>query len=276
MKRSAVLGVILALCWTSPAIAMTISASPVIIQSDLPPGVSAEQTVTISNGASEPLEFEVEPFDLGLDEEGNQARFSGGTLPGSMAGWLTLQPAKFSVPPGGQTTVKVIISVPPDASGGHQAALVFRTRAPLAQPDGRMVRVGAAIAVKLFAAVEGKAERRLEVIETQVRPPSTHERATVQLLIRNAGNAFLRASAETAILDENRNLVGRGTALPTSILIQGQSSTLTIDWGGELPDGNYTALTTVLYTGGATVVEEKAFSVGEPSVAPGPSGAPDQ
>lgn len=260
MKWSRPAALALVFVHAAAASAVSISATPVILQADVAAGASDERTVTISSQAMESLTFEVEAYDLGLDEAGNQARFPAGTLPESMAAWLTVQPPAFVLRPGQEFDVSVVLSVPADATGGHQAALVFRTIASVAEPEGPAVRVGAAIAIKIFQATEGRVERALELVESDVRPPTPFDRAEVRLLVKNIGDAYLRAYAETAILDDERNLVGKGASDPTGFVLPGQSALLTVSWDGELSAGNYNALTTLVYHDGSLVVDD-TFSV---------------
>lgn len=244
-----------------PAGAFSIGAAPAIIKAEIPPGVSAEQKVTITNANDGPLTFQASVRDIALDTAGNQARFPPGTQPRSMAGWVTLHPEQFTVPARGQATVAVVISVPADASGGHQAALVFQTVTEMPGTEGLGMGIGAALAVTLHHATSGRMNQNLEVTGIKLVPPTEHERLSMTLRVLNTGDVFVRATAEMIILDAKKNLAGRAEAKPTSILIPGQAAQIDIDWGGSLAPGAYKTIITILYGHDGSVVVDRSFTV---------------
>src|SRR5438046_2642781 len=106
--------------------AIQVGAAPAYIFVESPPGMSTEHEVMLINESAAPVVFVPHIKDFGVDAKSGEQIFSGaGTLPTSAASWLALQPEQITVPANGQNAIKVIISAPPGAVGGHYAMIVF-------------------------------------------------------------------------------------------------------------------------------------------------------
>ncbi len=225
--------------------AVSVSVSPARIFASGPAGVSGEVELAIFNGSADTLSFELIAHDLGLDADGSDSIRPPATTPWSAVSWLTFHPQRITVAPKSSAKVRTVISVPPDAHGGHYAVLMVRTIIPKDGKEGFAVAVGAQMAVKLYHAVTGRSSPKLVLLERNVRPPTTHEKMEVALELANGGDVHTKLRGDLAILDRDNKLVGRTAVDEGPILLPGGKAKMKFEWGGELPVGTYNCIVTV-------------------------------
>lgn len=262
-SRTLLLSATLALV-AGPARAFSIGVSPAKLFAEVPPGVSAEQELTITNGTDRPLTFRASVRDYGLDTRGEEVFANAGTLKGSVATWLSFLPREVTVPPKSQRTIRAVISVPPDAKGGHYALVLLNTVTDVPGNEGSGMAMSAGLGVKLYLAVSGRIRPLLELKQAKVTPPTAHERMAATLDVVNSGDVHVEPAAQMAILDNKGNLAGSADGRPIGTLLPGQRGQAKLEWGGELAPGTYSVIVTVTYAGDGSIVVEQPLVVGAP------------
>jgi hypothetical protein len=242
----------------------SLGLTPALVDANVKPGLTYTQNFTVVNNTTTRLRFHCSVSDYWYDE--HNARLSGrpGTLPRSASLWIQFAPEDVLVEPNTSTTIKAIISVPKDASGGYYTIPFFEGE-PAEKPD---LKAGSTFAVRLggllMLATEGKSEYNVEVKSGKVQPPTGSSELEIQLDIQNHGTSHVRLRGMFAILDSTGKLVGRGRNEEKTYL-PGQRDFYKAPWGDDLAPGHYTAVVTLTYDRAglepATLVYELPFDL---------------
>jgi hypothetical protein len=251
-----------------------ISISPSIIRLTAQPGESRETFVKVWNKSNAPMRFLLDLSDVGnrLAADGKLERLfiAPGTLPHSCAKWILLPETEFLLPPGEFRDVKVLISVPPDASGGKSGVVFFRgvQESPAgaetedSQKTTTSVQIQPRLGVLIFTEIEGTVRRTGTLEAFEVLPPTADRPLTLQYVFKNAGNADILVEGSFYILDQNNALIAKQNlnAIRTFPGDEGGAETV---WEGLLPPGSY-RLVTSFELGPDTVemiIQEAEFTV---------------
>jgi hypothetical protein len=243
----------------------SLGLTPALVDANVKRGLTYTQNFTVVNNTTTRLRFHCLVSDYWYDAQTN-ARLTGrpGTLPRSASLWVQFAPEDVIVEPNSSSTVRAIISVPKDASGGYYTIPFFEGE-PVEKPG---VKAGANFAVRLggllMLATEGASDYAVEVKDGKVQPPTGSSELEIQLDIQNHGTSHVRLRGMFAILDANGKLVGRGRNEEKAYL-PGQRDIYKAPWGDDLPPGHYTAVVTLTYDRAglepATLVYEVPFDL---------------
>jgi len=243
----------------------SLGLTPALVDANVKRGLTYTQNFTVVNNTTTRLRFHCMVSDYWYDSQTN-ARLTGrpGTLPRSASLWVQFAPEDVIVEPNSSTTVRAIISVPKDASGGYYTIPFFEGE-PVEKPD---VKAGANFAVRLggllMLATEGASDYAVEVKGGKIQPPTGSSELEIQLDIQNHGTSHVRLRGMFAILDANGKLVGRGRNEEKAYL-PGQRDIYKASWGDDLPPGHYIAVVTLTYDRAglepATLVHELPFDL---------------
>ena len=243
----------------------SLGLTPALVDANVKRGLTYTQNFTVINNTTTKLRFHCMVRDYWYDEQ-NNARLIGrpGTLPRSASLWVQFAPEEVIVEPNSSSTIRAIISVPKDASGGYYTIPFFEGE-PVEKPD---VKAGANFAVRLggllMLATEGASEYAVEVKSGKIQPPTGSSELEIQLDIQNHGTSHVRLRGMFAILDASGKLVGRGRNEEKAYL-PGQRDIYKAPWGDDLPPGHYTVVVTLTYDRAglepATLVYELPFDL---------------
>ena len=244
----------------------SLGLTPALVDANVKRGLTYTQNFTVVNNTTTRLRFHCSVSDYWYDEH-NNSRLLGrpGTLPRSASLWVQFAPEEVLVEPNTSSTIKAVISVPKDASGGYYTIPFFEGE-PAEKPNDQ--KAGANFAVRLggllMLATEGASDYSVEVKSGKVLPPSGSSELEIQLDIHNHGTSHVRLRGMFAILDSTGKLVGRGRNEEKTYL-PGQRDLYKAPWGDELPPGHYTAVVTLTYDRAglepATLVYELPFDI---------------
>jgi hypothetical protein len=162
---------------------------------------SARTSVRVTNSGTKRVAVDVSRAGFALDLRG-RPRIVPSRGKRSAAGWLTLQPAHFTIGPRSTASLIVIAKPPRGAEpGDHDALALLRTR-PVA--DGRVavrLRLGVVVVVR----APGVIVRRLELRRLRI---SRRARLTlIEVTVANLGNvteSLQRVRAVVSRLDDRR------------------------------------------------------------------------
>ena len=243
----------------------SLGLTPALVDANVKRGLTYTQNFTVVNNTTTRLRFHCSVRDYWYDEHNARLLGRPGTLPRSASLWVQFAPEEVIVEPNNSTTIRAIISVPKDASGGYYTIPFFEGE-PVEKPTD--LKAGATFAVRLggllMLATEGASEYAVEIKSGKIQPPSGSSELEIQLDIQNHGTSHARLRGMFAILDSSGKLVGRGRNEEKAYL-PGQRDIYKASWGDDLAPGHYTAVVTLTYDRAglepATLVYELPFDI---------------
>jgi hypothetical protein len=231
---------------------LALGLTPAGIDFQVGPGQSAAQAITVTNAGTIRCQGRMLSNDWWYSDTERKVFGTPGSQPRSAGRWLSFSPDKFELDPGQSILVRVTITVPSDAEGGHYA-VAFAEFAPPQPKGGQAVvfggRVGALITqippgtpngpdktIKLAGAIE-----KLEIV-----PPTRTQPLRAIAQVKNNGNVHMDAQGTLVLVDKQHRLIGN-TTVPRQRLLPGQKGHFEASWTGKMKPGMYEALFTVTY-----------------------------
>jgi hypothetical protein len=158
--------------------------------------------------------------------------------------------------------MKAIVTPPADAKGGYYATLFVQSKPQLSFPkaDGKGVFTSMRIGCLVLLRAETTEDYKIELSNVKLAPPADTHGLTLDFDLLNSGNTHVFPMARVAILDANRKMVAKAEGAEKRFL-PGQKNSMHVDWAGQLPAGNYTAILTVAYGEDHIATQQIAFSV---------------
>jgi hypothetical protein len=197
-------------------------------------GQSTTQRLTIFNGTSIPLAFDVVAQDV-VVRGGERAFVEAGELPGSIAITATFSERFVRLAPGHQRSIDVTLTLPPKMSN-RAVVILFRGTTKI---GGRTsVSIGSLLTFELA----GKTSAHLG--EFRVQPPSASANAAFALAVDNDGTEPIVLRGVIAIIGADGRLASK-LALEPKRLLPSERTMLRGDLYGALPSGRYRAIATL-------------------------------
>lgn len=180
------------------------------------PGGRYEFSFVVRNELSVPERFALYTGDWDRDEWGENRFYPPGTLPRSLAPWITVGPAAFVLGPGEAREIRGVISVPPGASAGTYWGIVFVHGEPRpVEYGGTTVMVAKRIGIKVYATL-GNPRPQGTVRKFEVRGLNP---LWVALEFVNSGLVHIReVRAEVQVYDAQGRELARVEASPVPAL----------------------------------------------------------
>lgn len=237
------------LATASPALAdIRISAAPSLLEVTAAPGGSGTQDITVTNAGNE-------AFSVVADS----ARYKSAEGSISAVSWLKAEPARFDLAAGERRTVKVTISVPPDAtSGGHYAMIALRTGG--VSGSGTGVGVAAQIGVPFLITVNGSGTVVKQAsVDSVVAVLEQDGELGFRVAVANRGNVHFYARGTVEIADAAGKTWGRVALRESTALLPGTKESLQSDQSIPFNQGEtYTATGSVTIGDGNPAVKTDA------------------
>jgi hypothetical protein len=241
-----------------PAGELVLNVSPLRLELSVDPGQRVEREITLKNAGSAVVLMASETQDFAAaDVSGKPTFVPAAESDWAMSGWVTMKPSTFSLRPGQEKTVVLVIDVPEQAEpGGHYAAALFGSRAK----GGGDTQVVGKVGTLLLLTVSGAIKESLSVSLSSGR---LLEGGPIDLQVRseNTGNVHVRPEGEVTVApllwgDERSLPVPGENVLPSSV----RESTVRLD---QLPIGVYKASVQVTYGSGkvSAASERQTFVV---------------
>lgn len=240
---------------------------PAMVDASVKRGLTYTQNFTIANNTVTKLRFRCSTGDFWYDDHNGRVFGRPGTLPRSASLWVQFAPEEVIIEPHTTATVRAVISVPKDASGGYYTIPFFEGE-PADLPTDTNRKAASNVAVRLggllMLATEGASEYNVEVKGSKVLPPTASSELELQLDVHNSGTAHVRLHGRFAILDNGGKLVGHGL-IEEKRYLPGQRDTVSALSGDDLKPGHYTAVITLTHDRAgmepATLVYELPFDL---------------
>ena len=177
-----------------PAWSFGFSVQPARVAVSVPAGKRRGKTLTVKNARpSEAVHLTIYVRDVRYATDGSNEFVDPGTTPWSCAGWVQVSPSELDIPANATRDVRVSVTAPPDATGGHYAVVFFET-SPSYDEGGIGVnfRIGAVVE----AVVPGTQRHDMRITNAAFQPPDT-----VAVTLFNEGNLLIRPKGALKIFD---------------------------------------------------------------------------
>jgi hypothetical protein len=240
MKRTTVLMVMFAALASAHALRAdegSLSVSPAVVMLRGEVGQSTTQTLSFTNGTSQPLSFEMLAQDA-VVRDGKRLFVEAGTLPGSIAATAAFSPKLFTVASGQTIHIDVTITIPPQPAVRAIAVMCHGTTTLGSGP----LRMTASVGTLMTFALSGDVIAA-EASPLTVQPPTASSNFVAAQEVVNSGTEPMVATGMLAIVDAAGKLVGK-QAIPPWRMLPGERTDVRVEYGGELPSGRYRALVT--------------------------------
>jgi hypothetical protein len=228
------------------------------------PGASVSSTVNVRHPATiDTAAMKVKPYlrDLALPVSGTQTFPAAGSTPNSLARWIQVSPATFTLNPGKTQPVRYTVSVPAGTAPGlYWGALFFDAEADRAASKSGtttinyQVDVGQIIYVQVGEGVFGG---RL----TGVAARMTGETLDVNATIANDGSTLIRAAGRAQVRDQRSGALIASVPIDESVALPGNRRTFAGQGKLTLPRGQYTVLIAMQYAPGKFFTGQTALEV---------------
>jgi hypothetical protein len=214
----------------------TISVTPAVVMLRGAAGQSTTQTLTVTNGSSQPFSFEMIANDVVVEH--GQRRFSpAGNVAGSIAATAAFSQKTVTLAPGDAKQVDVTVTIPANPAARAIVALFHGTNKFENQGVTMTASVGTLLTFTLSDNVAMDAE------PLAVTSPSASANLTIAQQCTNSGREPVVAKGVLAIVNASGTLVGK-TVLPSKRLLPGEQTAVRAEYGGDLAPGHYRALVT--------------------------------
>lgn len=229
----------------------TVGVAPITAEADVQPGSTYTASIRVQNEASSdpgappssPVRIKVYAVDWTLTPDGTPQFAAAGTLPGSCAKWVEINPAEFDLQPGQIQEVRYTLMVPPDARGTYHTILMFEAGGqPVKLRGGGMTVIGR-VGSTLYITV-GPHHRSGHIVGFRATATG------VSLSVANEGDDHLRLTGGIMVKDSAGKLV-REEKLSGAVVLPHHDNRrqLKLSWATPLPAGEYTVTAIVDYGG---------------------------
>lgn len=240
MKPAALLAVVSLLAAGSLP-AQTISLSPAVVQLTGTLGQSSTQILTLTNGLSTPMAFDLIAQDV-VVRDGARVFLEAGAEADSIAATAVFSPPSIVVPAGASQSVTATFTARPPAA--HRAVVaLFRGRTRIA--NGQTGTIGSLGALLTFTLSD---EIQIAAAELLVQLPTATTLLSFADTLTNTGDEPAVAKGVAAILDGRGRLVGRAE-FEGHRLLPREVAVMRAEYPGELIAGRYRTVATFEYEG---------------------------
>jgi len=200
-------------------------------------GQATTQRLTLTNGTSRDLVFEMYARDV-VVRDGKRVFVEPGSVEGSIAATAVFSRNRIALKSGESSSVDVTLTMPQGTKSRAVVAL-FRTTEPIRSGTKSIVpAVGTLLTFRLSDYLAADAS------PVTVWPQSATSNASFEQTYINVGNEPLIAKGVVAILDGNGALVGK-SAMAAHRLLPSERVRMTSEYAGELAPGKYRVVVTV-------------------------------
>lgn len=259
----------------------SLEIDPLFVQRVVAGGSQLSYRINVEN--QDPLEFitlEAAVADIGEDFRGSYTLLPAGSTSYSLARWISLSPARFTIPPGQSQQIDVTISVPRGISGGRYGAVTISTvprddNAPAGAFAASTIRFHMASFIELV--VQVSAERKEAYAESfnvefsqkypELRMLVGNDALVFTASVKNESNVHIVAKGSLIISTiDGRTIAkyplggGRGVIIPEATV--GLRSVIT----SVQPPGEYIAKAVIDYGARRPIVAQTKFVVHEGQV----------
>lgn len=216
----------------------SLGANPIRVEQTAQPGERLTDAITFNNTGDRPIHIVVSIEDWDLLMDGTPVFQKAGSLPGSIAPWIRVNPSEFDLEPGERIDVRYTVAVPKEASpGGFRGAVVFSNepRPILGQRPAQITAKGR-IATLVYLTV-GRPTSTAKITGLSATP-GKGKKMEIALDLYNDGPVHFRTKGEVRIRDENGRTLGK-VPLPNVPVLPDHRRLIVLEWDRGDINGAY-------------------------------------
>jgi P pilus assembly chaperone PapD len=207
--------------------------------------------IAVSNLGEEPVVVRVRVSDWTVNQAGELSLLPAGTLPATIQGLVSFEPAEFSLGPGELGRVHVALRLPADGPPTRWGVILSEVRPAVPRPANLGPRAIAELGTTIYLSRIPADQVRAELTALSVTPLGD-DSLEVSVRIRNAGERHVHVGGEVSLADSVGARMDAGR-LPTGVVLPGGQRDFTWTCRSGLKPGHYTA-TATLDTGEPTLM----------------------
>lgn len=244
-----------------PLRAFKLTVSPSLLELAVEPGGSLEGAIKVEGDADEPMRVRVSVGDLAVDPQGNLSFPEPGSSRRSLAGWLAVAPAEFTLSSGRTQYVRYRLRVPKEIAGSYWGVIFFQT-VPAGSVDKGQIGVltSARLTTVLCASTTRGGVRDGRITDTTVQVLD-QGRLRFSATFENLGTLLVHLRGRYEIKEAKTGKAVARIPLEEKIVFPGAVRTLTREWQGDLAPGSYLLLAVIDYGGKNVVAGQRAFKI---------------
>jgi hypothetical protein len=235
-----------------------IMLSPARVELEMAPGTERTVVINLDRAATsgaKPTRILATLQDWTMTRDAEVVFHAAGTQPKSASPWLVYSPTEAVVEPGSVHSIRVTVTVPPDASAGdHLAAVVIEPRPEDLKllDNTRQMRMRFHMAAVFYVKVSGLTKAAsLQGLTAEVGP----EGIVIRPLFRNDGNSMVRPMASVRIMDASGQLVAELPQTDVLPVLGGSEISQRLILENTLKPGTYSVHLRADFQGGGKVTE---------------------
>jgi hypothetical protein len=206
-----------------------------------PPGSRKTVGVTLNNVEQYPVKVTTAVLDFEQTPEGAYITKAGAAQPAE-AGWITIDPASFEIPPQSRKHVKIEISVPEGSGGARYLRIAFSPE----NPDTSRESIQEGYSADIFLSIPPDLTRDLVIDAFKATSKGRFSPVTFSFGANNQGNCHVDIDASLTIKD-SKSIIVRELRLEdrNARILPGLTRTFIIEDGQGFESGVYKCALTV-------------------------------
>lgn len=209
---------------------LSVGASPIRIEQTVKLGERLTDAITFNNTGDGPVHIVVSVEDWDLLMDGTPVFQKAGSLPGSIAPWIRVNPSEFDLEPGERIDIRYTVTVPKEAPpGGFRGAVIFSNepRPILGQRPAHIIAKGR-IATLIYLTV-GTPMPTAKITGLNATPKKGNKKMEIALDLYNNGPVHFRTKGEVRIRDEKGRTLGK-VPLPNVPVLPDHRRLIVLEW----------------------------------------------
>jgi hypothetical protein len=220
-----------------------ISLAPGRVELEMKPGTETTLVINLdyrsTSGAAQPARIVASLNDWDITRDGRIEFYKSNTRPNSAGSWLIYSPAETTVSPGKIHSIRVTVSVPPDAApGDHLTALIIEQRPDTIKfnQNARQMVVRYRMASVFYIKVPQLTRRgTLENLQAE----ADSKGIVITPTLKNEGNSVIRPTASVMIIDAAGKIVAELKEIEPLPLLGGSTTSQPLLIENTLRSGTY-------------------------------------
>jgi hypothetical protein len=244
-----------------PLNAFSLTIAPGTVKLETEPGVPKTFAMKIYNESSVKIIVTPSVMEFTMNKNGKKIVKPIGSLPSSVAKYLTFPSGDFLLDPKETKEFNMTINVPKSVIGGNYALAFFRATRYI--PPGSKFKTKVATAIKLGATILQET-KGTEIISSKIKSvtitkPNKESPLSFSMNLINEGNTYIQASATVAVLGKDDTFIGTFN-IKDKLILAGKEGIIKGELKMPHEPGLYHALITYQYRDKSITIN-KPFSI---------------
>ncbi len=248
---------------TGPLYAFQLMVSPPTVELAVQPGKIIDGSLVVSGQFDRPTRIRATAGCWHLSRDGNVAFIDGQTVePRSLAGWLMVAPAEFTLSDQRAQLVRYRLKVPDDITGGYWGALFFQNvrESPSSTKGTAALNIVGRVAVLFQVQTQSGAIR--DGVLVNLIGSWSKEGLMLWTTFENRGNLIVKARGRFELIVPKTGKTAARIPIAEALVLPGGVRDLTAKYTGTLAPGTYLVRAVVDYGNPRAVAAQRVIKVG--------------